>query len=78
MPLNLEDLRNVIALAMKSVDEGTATRDPVLDSTWTELDYWIDVCKGLAGHSLNISDNAVKCQEFLHRYWADVPPVGPW
>lgn len=43
-----------------------------------ELDYWIDVCKGLAGHSFNISDNAVKCQEFLHRYWADVPPVILW
>lgn len=27
MPLNLEDFRNVIALAMKSVDEGTVTRD---------------------------------------------------
>lgn len=72
MSLNLEDLRNVIALVIKSVDEGTATRDRM------ELDYCIDVCKGLAGHSLNISDNAVKCQEFLHRYWADVPAVGPW
>lgn len=58
MPLNVEDLRNVIAIAMRSVDEGTATRDR------TELAYWIDVCKGLAGLSLNISDNTVKFQEF--------------